>query len=99
MNNNFVLTAAHCIEGATDGTVILGAHDISNPNEPNQIRVRVQPQHLVMHEGWDPSIIRNDVAVIRLPNPVTFNTAIQPVSLPTSAELNDLFVGDSVIAS
>jgi chymotrypsin len=34
-----ILTAAHCVDGATSGTAILGAHFITNPNEPNQRRI------------------------------------------------------------
>jgi chymotrypsin len=56
-------------------------------------------QYNRMHEGWDPSLIRNDIAVVRLPTPATLNQFIVPVSLPTTAELNESFDGQNGVVS
>ena len=96
MNNRFILTAAHCVDVATSGTAILGAHFITNPNEPNQVRVAFDTTGIRLHPGWDPSLIRNDIALVRLPSPVTLNQFITPVRLPTTAELNSDFSGELV---
>jgi chymotrypsin len=90
-----ILTAAHCVDGATSGTVILGAHFINNPNEPNQRRIAYGQSDFRMHESWDPSVIRNDIAIVRLPTAATLNQFIVPVALPTSAELNESFDGQN----
>lgn len=94
-----VLTAAHCVDGGTSGTVILGAHNITNPNEPNQRRISFGVSEIVMHESWDPSLIRDDVALVRLPTAATLNEFIRPARLPTTAELNDSFNGENGVVS
>jgi len=38
----------------------------------------------VRHEYYDPDRINNDIAVLRLPSPLTFNNYVQPVCLPSS---------------
>jgi chymotrypsin len=100
LSNQFILTAAHCVEGATSGTIVLGAHFLTNPNEPNQRRIAVGPADIRMHESWDPSVIRNDIAMVRLPSPVTLiPNAIRPVILPATDQLNNDFSGENGVVS
>ena len=67
------LTAAHCVDGATHGTVILGAHNM-RIIEPNQQRFTVPTSaDIIMHPGWTPALIQNDVALIRLPTAAVMN--------------------------
>lgn len=99
LSERHVLTAAHCVDGATSGTAILGAHFLTNANEPNQRRVAFGADGILMHEDWDPSLIRNDIAIVRLPSAVTLNQFIVPVRLPTTAELNESFDGENGVVS
>lgn len=62
----FVLTAAHCVDGATEGTVILGAHFFRNI-ESTQHRISMQSDGIIMHPAWNPSLIQNDIALLHLP--------------------------------
>lgn len=97
ISNNRVLTAAHCVEDATHGTIILGAHFITVPNEPNQIRIAVTAANILMYENWTPSLIRYDVALVQLPAPVTLiPNVIQPATLPVG---NDAFSGELGVIS
>lgn len=94
-----ILTAAHCIDGGTSGVVILGAHFRLNENEPHHTRVAVGASAFIMHPGWDPSLIRNDVAVVVLPAAVSGNPAfIRPAILPTAADTGD-FSGELGVIS
>lgn len=95
MSSDFVLTAAHCIEDASEGTVILGAHNRLVVTEPNQVRVNVGAAAFRLHPEWDPSLIRNDIGLIRIPT-VTLNAFIQAVRLPTGGELSSDFAGELV---
>lgn len=51
--------------------VLLGAHNV-RLNETTQ--VRLFSANYKIHAGWDSSLIRNDIAVIRLPQSVTLNS-------------------------
>ncbi|MGU0781529.1 trypsin-like serine protease, partial [Pseudomonas aeruginosa] len=84
-----MLTAAHCTDGARSIEVVMGAHNI-RLEESSQVSVRTTDYFV--HEEWNPSTLSNDVSVIRLPSPVTFNGYINKVALPRS----DLNVGDTV---
>ncbi|XP_018566991.1 serine protease persephone [Anoplophora glabripennis] len=74
-----VLTAAHCVDEAVGPVlVILGAHRVRDL-EPTQ--VRVSTSSIYIHPKWSRLLLRNDIALIRLPSPVVLNNAIQIVSL------------------
>lgn len=90
-----VITAAHCVDGATTATVFLGAHFLTH-EEPNQVRIAVTAADMRMISTWDPSLIRDDVALIRLPTAAPNNHAIRPARLPTGAELSESFNNENV---
>ncbi|KAJ8912542.1 hypothetical protein NQ315_006613 [Exocentrus adspersus] len=74
-----VLTAAHCVDSVTGAVeVILGAHRIRE-NEPTQVRVNAS--RIIVHPQWSSTLIRNDIAVLHLPQPVQLTDAIQVVAL------------------
>lgn len=79
ISNEWILTAAHCMDGAGFVNVVMGAHNIRE-DEPTQ--VSVTSFDFKIHEDYDPYMIVNDLAVIKLPEPVTFDDNIQPVGLP-----------------
>lgn len=98
ISNQFVLTAAHCAQPADKVTVFLGAHNIKE-NEKSQIRIEVPKQNLIVHEQWDSKTLTNDIALIKLPNPIQFNENIKPVNLPRRREQQKNFVNENVLAS
>lgn len=69
--NQWILTAAHCLEGVTTGTAILGAHRIRNGSEPGQLRFAVN--QFFPHPGWNGLRLADDVGLVRLPTAVQFN--------------------------
>ncbi|GJQ66612.1 hypothetical protein Trydic_g4584 [Trypoxylus dichotomus] len=88
---NFVLTAAHCLDGATAVQVRLGAHEINSNTEPTQ--VRIEGARWIQHPEWDVSLIRNDVALIQLAEPAPISEVIRPVTLPTISQGSNTFAG------
>ncbi|ENN78547.1 hypothetical protein YQE_04986, partial [Dendroctonus ponderosae] len=61
--------------------VVLGAHDIRK-NETSQFHVTCED--ITVHPEWNYQKLENDIALIKLPQPVTLNKYISPVSLATS---------------
>nr|BAR45606.1 complement factor B-1 [Ammothea sp. RS-2014] len=92
---NWILTAAHCIKlQISDDKIVtyttrnvrihLGITNIKNPDNNNLIIAT--PQEFVLHPQYDPATINNDVALIRLQEPVTYNPFIRPVCLPPALD-------------
>ncbi|KAK3875356.1 hypothetical protein Pcinc_019766 [Petrolisthes cinctipes] len=81
ISSEWVLTAAHCMDGAGSVVVVMGAHDIT-ANEPEQ--VSMTSTDFTVHENYNGFTITNDISVIRLPSPVSFDANINAVSLPSS---------------
>lgn len=71
ISDEWILTAAHCLQGAQSGVVILGAHNPRDLNEVGQIRIAVS--NFIIHPGWNGLRLTDDVALIRLPTRITFN--------------------------
>ncbi|CAG4952863.1 unnamed protein product [Colias eurytheme] len=97
ISENRVLTAAHCwFDGQNQAwrfTVVLGSVYLFHGG------TRVQSSSVQVHPSWFPLLVRNDIAVIYLPQAVQFSANIAPVSLPSNAELQESFAGDQAIAS
>ncbi|XP_050096722.1 brachyurin-like [Anopheles aquasalis] len=93
LTTNYVLTAAHCVDVATGGLVIYGAEDRTNPAEPSQVRIAFEHSGIRLHPNWNPSLIRYDIATVRVVSPVTFTARIQPVTLPRLSDVGNDFAG------
>ncbi len=62
--------------------VTLGLHKKSSPH-PHTLKFgEAAPLIVVLHEGYDPATLVNDVAIIVLDRKVQFNQYIQPICLP-----------------
>uniref|UniRef100_A0A6E8VRS9 Peptidase S1 domain-containing protein n=1 Tax=Anopheles coluzzii TaxID=1518534 RepID=A0A6E8VRS9_ANOCL len=90
ITNTFILTAAHCVvDGAgalaTDGTAILGAHN-RTATEPTQQRIGFVRDGVFVHPSYSATLIRNDIATVRLNSPAVFNERVQPIELPARSD-------------
>ncbi|XP_004399359.1 PREDICTED: serine protease 45 [Odobenus rosmarus divergens] len=75
---NWVVTAAHCIQGTKEYSVILGTSKLK-PLQPALIPVK----DIVMHpKFWGRTFIMGDVALLQLHSPATFSKYVQPICLP-----------------
>merc|ERR1719382_2084647 len=81
ISENYVMTAAHCAEGASYFDILAGAHNVRASSEPE--RVEITSYNGWTHPDWDTNTLANDLALIRLPEKITFNDYIIPACLPT----------------
>jgi hypothetical protein len=75
--------------------VILGAHDIYRV-ESSQQRQIVYPGGFRVHKNYDRIKTTNDIALIILPEKITFNENVAKIDLPWSY-VDNQFVGSTVI--
>ncbi|KAI4898501.1 hypothetical protein NFI96_020953, partial [Prochilodus magdalenae] len=85
ISNEWVLTAAHCIGSSRTYRVYLGKHSLDTVNEAGSIAIA--PAKIIVHEQWDSSRIRNDIALIKLETPVQLTDGIQPACLPPDGQV------------
>ena len=87
ISENYVLTAAHCVDGASYFDVLAGAHNVRESSEPH--RVEITSYNGWTHPHWNPNDLSADIGLIELPSPVDFNDYIKPVCLPAAGDTAD----------
>lgn len=85
ISDRYVLTAAHCLNREPPAIVRFGEHSIRS-EDAGQVDVPVEST--VVHPEYSASAVYNDIALIKLSEPVTFNRLVQPACLWTEHELN-----------
>merc|ERR1712058_160193 len=88
ISENYVLTAAHCAEGASYFDIMAGAHNVRASSEPH--RVEITSYNGWTHPQWDHNTLSNDVALIELPSPIDFNDYIAPSCMPSAGDTADV---------
>ncbi|XP_054165551.1 chymotrypsin-like elastase family member 1 [Oppia nitens] len=85
ISDNWVLTAAHCVDRSLDGSmyrVVVGEHDRTKPEGKEAI---IEVTKVIQHPQWDTNKIVNDVALLKLARNINFNgneSHVRPVCLP-----------------
>ncbi|XP_054732810.1 chymotrypsin BI-like [Anastrepha obliqua] len=99
ISDEFILTAAHCVDMAKRALVFLGAHEIKNANELGQVRIMVKRSNFIIYPTWNPRRLKDDIALVRLPVPIEFNERIHPIPLPSRSYEYKSFQNKLAIAS
>merc|ERR1711981_1162095 len=84
ISENWVLTAAHCADGASYFDVMAGAHNVRASSEPN--RVEVTSYNGWTHPLWNSNDLSGDLALVELPSPLPMNDYISASCLPATGE-------------
>jgi secreted trypsin-like serine protease len=67
VGSTWFLTAAHCVVGASGSAVLLGDHDLTEPNSDVYSVAAAD-----VHAGYNPLTNQNDVAMLRLNRPAPY---------------------------
>jgi secreted trypsin-like serine protease len=88
ISENYVLTAAHCADGASYFDIMAGAHNVRASSEPH--RVEITSYNGWTHPEWNTADLSNDLALIELPSPIDFNDYIKPSCIPSKGDTADV---------
>ncbi|XP_077114242.1 trypsin-like isoform X1 [Ranitomeya variabilis] len=77
----WVVSAAHCYQKHMQ--VRLGEHNIKELEGAEQF---IASSKVIPHPQYDPSVLDNDIMLIRLQKPARLNTGVKTVSLPTHCD-------------
>ena len=78
INQYWILTAAHCVQGeSANNTAIRVGNDASYA----QGGETYDAAEIISHPNYNSNTMNNDIALIRLEDPITFNNTTQPVVL------------------
>merc|ERR1712020_642489 len=88
ISENYVMTAAHCADGASYFDIMAGAHNVRASSEPH--RVEITSYNGWTHPGWNHNNLANDIALIELPSPLSFNEYIKPGCMPMAGDTADV---------
>jgi len=91
---NFVITAAHCCvdQNADQIKVVTGDHNIKLDEGTEQIR---NIKSIKMHPDYLHKTMENDICLLELDEPLTFNEYVSGVNLP---DQNQLFEGTGTVS-
>lgn len=66
INENWVLTAAHCVEGMEEGelNIVMGIHDLGQDTGE-----RFEVRNIIIHPEYDSQSMDNDIALVELSSP------------------------------
>ncbi|XP_074864380.1 chymotrypsin-like protease CTRL-1 isoform X2 [Carettochelys insculpta] len=83
INENWVVTAAHCEVRAGSHFVILGEYDRSSGAEPIQVKSITKA---ITHPYWNPQTLSDDITLVKLASPAQLGPRVSPVCLASASE-------------
>ncbi|KAM3598544.1 uncharacterized protein V6R79_019281 [Siganus canaliculatus] len=86
ITNQWVLTAAQCVESTFDLLVALGTNTLNPVSITGDI---VSVSDVVLHPNYNPESLEHDLALLKLTSPVEFTPFIQPVCLAAEDSVFD----------
>ncbi|XP_052841005.1 serine protease filzig isoform X1 [Drosophila gunungcola] len=82
ITSRYVITAAHCQPGFLASLVaVMGEFDISGDLESKR-SITKNVKRVIVHRQYDPATFENDLALLELDSPVSFDTHIVPICMP-----------------
>ncbi|KAL4240876.1 hypothetical protein ACF0H5_001661 [Mactra antiquata] len=84
LNNQFILSAAHCFEDAISQNplrwqVYVGKHHLDRKDSTEALH---HVKQIFMHPAYDNITLENDIALLRLEEPIIYNERVKPICVP-----------------
>ncbi|XP_063234607.1 chymotrypsinogen A-like [Bacillus rossius redtenbacheri] len=96
ISSEWVLTAAHCVQGISSFSVTLGSTSMTSHQAG---AVSQAARQAVSHSGYDEKTHQNDIGVLRLSSAVALGDHINAVRLPREAQASTTFAGSAAVIS
>ncbi|WP_224364172.1 serine protease [Hyalangium versicolor] len=93
-NANTIITAAHCVSGATPSTIQVRYNSLSHGSGGTLVNV----SQIIVHPGYSSSTINNDIALLKLSSSMTLGQT-QARAVPLPAQGSDPAAGASAITA
>ncbi|XP_017077726.2 mite allergen Der p 3 [Drosophila eugracilis] len=94
INDLYVLTAAHCVEGVPPEIISLRFLEHNRSNTNQDIVIQRYVSRVKVHELYNPRSFDNDIAILRLDQPVDMeNHRLRPICLPVQSYSFDQELG------
>ncbi|XP_036616678.1 transmembrane protease serine 12-like [Trichosurus vulpecula] len=82
VKETWVLTAAHCFKISRDPQLWIAVVGVNNILQSHMKHKRIKIDIIIIHPEFKPNTFENDIALIHLKAPLTYNDFIQPICLP-----------------
>ncbi|XP_071287227.1 coagulation factor X-like, partial [Agelaius tricolor] len=89
LNENFILTAAHCINQSKEIKVVVGEVDREKKEQSESMHT---VDKIIVHSKFDAETYDNDIALLKLKEPVTFSEYVIPACLPKVDFANEVLM-------
>ncbi|XP_049785283.1 chymotrypsin-1-like [Schistocerca cancellata] len=94
LNEEWVLTAAHCVyrKNLTWLSVFAGSIRLYDDSVP-----LIPISEAILHEGYNQKLLVNDIAVLKLSEPLSLGQRIQPTTLPMEFQMTSVGTSATLI--
>uniref|UniRef100_F6ZEH9 Transmembrane protease serine 12-like n=1 Tax=Monodelphis domestica TaxID=13616 RepID=F6ZEH9_MONDO len=82
IKETWILTAAHCFKLSREPQFWIAVIGINNILKPHLKRKEIKIDTIIIHPEFKHITFENDVALVHLKRPVTYNNLVQPICLP-----------------
>ncbi|RWS03833.1 coagulation factor VII-like protein, partial [Dinothrombium tinctorium] len=86
ISKRYVITAAHCVEDyqESDLTVVAGSFSL---NDATIGETKHKVEKIMKHQHYKPKVYLNDIALLKLSNPIRYDRTKQPICLPQKSDV------------